>query len=397
MQQDLRERCLHFCRHIETTTGTTCVLLDVAGGKFDGSPFSSACHLQSSPCEAITTHLYGAYEAERWDDKYIYYCPRGLIFIATPVREPGSAMAYCFITGPIIMSNFPDDNRYGDLTEIDGLEHVPSMTTAQTRSFSEVIRAACGYLSGSAATPDVDSGGHAEMLQMMYEISARIPQDEKRQYPIKSERKLQKLIQEGDKEGSQKLLNELLGYIYFTSGADFRIIKTRVHELLVVMSRAAIEGGADVSQVFWLSDSYAAEVEKFRDIEALSRWLSAVVHKFVSCVFDFSDVKHRDIIFKVTEFVKLNLTERVTIEQCADYVYLSKSHLSRILRQELGCTFTEYVSRQRVDRSKVLLMNERLSLADIAGETGFDDQSYFTKVFKKVTGVTPGKYREQRL
>lgn len=396
MQQDLRQRCLHFCNHIETVTGTTCVLLDIRSGSFEGTPFSYSCDLSGGPCDAITTHLYGTYEAERWGDKYIYYCPRGLIFIATPVRAGSAAADYCLITGPIIMSNFPDDNRYGDLWNIEGLDHVPSMTTAQTRSFSELIHAACAHLAGDAA-PDIDSGGHAEMLQMMYEISARVPEESSKRYPITSERQLQQMIREGDKEGAQKLLNELLGYIYFASGADFRVVKTRMVELLVLMSRAAIEGGGDIAEIFWLSDNYVAEVEKFHDLEALSRWLSAVVHKFISCVFDFSDVKHRDIMFKITEYVKLNLTEKLTVEEAADYVYLSKSHLSRILRQELGCTFTEYVNRQRIDRSKILLMDSRLSLADIAGAVGFDDQSYYTKVFKKVTGVTPGKYREQRM
>lgn len=397
MQQELKERCLRFCQHIETITGTTCVLLDISAGRFEGTPFSHSCEAQDGRCDALTTHLYGTYEAERWGDKYIYYCPRGLIFIAAPVRISDSTTEYSLVTGPIIMSNFPDDSRYGDLLDIQGLENVPCMTTAQTRSLSELIHAACGYIAGNAPTPDVDSGSHAEMLRMMYDVSSRMPQEQSEAYPIQNERKLQHMIREGDKEGAQQLINDLLYTVYFQSGADFRAIKARVIELLVLMNRAAIEGGGDINEILWLSDSYVGEVEKFRDLEALSRWLSSVMHKFISCVFDFSDVKHRDIMFKITEYVKTNLTDKLTVEGAADYVYLSKSHLSRILRQELGCTFTEYVNRQRIDRSKMLLLNGRLSLADIAGAVGFDDQSYYTKVFKKVTGVTPGKYREQRL
>lgn len=396
MHPDLRERCLQYCKHIEVMTGTTCVLLDIQRECFVGTPFSYTCALHNKTCDAFITHLYGAYEAERWDDKYIYYCPRGLIFIATPVRTTSSAMEYCLITGPIIMSNFPDDGRYGELIQLEGLENVPCRTTAETRSLSEIIRATCGYIGGGESKPDVDSGSHAEMLQMMYEISSRAA-DEAVSYPLTSERQLQHMVREGDKEGSQKLLNELLGYIYFSSGANFAVVKSRVRELLVVMSRAAIEGGADINEVFWLNDNYVGEVDRFTDIELLSRWLGAVMHKFISCVFDFSEVKHRDIIFKVTEFIKQRLAGKLSIGEVAEHVYLSKSHLSRILRQELGCTFTEYVNRLRVDRSKLLLMDGRLSLADIAGKVGFDDQSYYTRVFKKITGAPPSEYREQRL
>ncbi|MCX7614778.1 MAG: helix-turn-helix domain-containing protein [Clostridiales bacterium] len=396
MQQELKERCLQYCKHIEVITGTTCVMMDIRQGCFGSTPFSHTCELPTKSCNAFTTHLYGAYEAERWDDKYIYYCPRGLIFIATPVRTEGSTMEYCLITGPIIMSNFPNDDRYGEITYLDGLENVPCMTTAETRSLSEIIRATCGYIGSSQATPDVDSGSHAEMLQMMYDISRRAA-DENMTYPLDSERELQHMIKEGDKEGSQKLLNELLGYVYFYSGANFKVVKSRVNELLVIMSRAAIEGGADINEVFWLNNNYIEEVEKFKDIESLSRWVSAVMHKFVSCVFDLSEAKHRDIVFKITVFIKQRLNEKLTIGDAADHVYLSKSHLSRILRQGLGCTFTEHVNRLRIDRSKILLIDSRLSVSDISGKVGFDDQGYYTRVFKKNTGLTPSEYREQNL
>lgn len=397
MAQGLRERCLHYCEHIRNITGTTCVLLDIGNSAFVGEPFQHSCTLQSSECNAYHTHLYGAYKAERWDNKYIYYCPRGLIFIATPVSVPLQPLNYCLITGPIIMGNNADDLMYGDLNDLEGLEHVPRMTTAQTRSYSEMIHAAVCYLAGSEPAPDVDSGYHAELLQLMYEISAKTPQDVPMPYPMDSERELQKLIRAGDKEGSQRLLNELLGYIYFASGADFSIIKSRVMELLVVMSRATIDGGADVSEIFWLNTGYVKELERFDNIETLSRWLSAIVHKFISCVFDFTHIKHRDIIFKTTDYIKRHFTEKLTLELVAEQVYLSRSHLSRILNEELGCTLSEYVNRLRVDRSKIFLMNGAMSLADIADAVGFDDQSYFTKVFKKVTGVSPGKYRDQRL
>lgn len=390
---DLKERCLHYCEHISHITGTTCILLDMQAGAFIGDPFQHHCDV--AQCDAYHTHLYGAYQAERWDGKYIYHCPRGLTFLATPVMIPGAAMEYCFITGPIIMVNFEDPLWYGDLTDLEGLEQVPRMTTIQTRSFGEMIHAMAGYIACSAPVPDVDSGYHAEMLHMMYDLSARVPED--KSYPMENERQLQKLIRTGDKEGSQKLLNELLGYIYFASGANFDRIKSRVHELLVIMSRATIEGGADADEIIFLSDNYVKEIQNFTSIEALSRWLSAVVHKYISCVFDFKDIKHRDIIYKVSQYVKAHLHEKLTLDEVAEHVYLSRSYLSRIIKEELGCTFTEYVNRLRIDRSKIYLMDAGRSLAEIAAAVGFEEQSYFNRVFKKATGVSPGKFREQRL
>ena len=62
----------------------------------------------------------------------------------------------------------------------------------------------------------------------------------------------------------------------------------------------------------------------------------------------------------------------------------------------MHCNFANYVNNLRVEKSKILLMDQSINLIDLAAMVGFEDQSYFTKVFKKVVGVSPGKYRENR-
>ena len=101
--------------------------------------------------------------------------------------------------------------------------------------------------------PDVDSGNQAAILQMMYDLSA---DNTARAYPIESERRLQEHIRSGDKEAAQELLNELLVHIYYLADNDQQVIKSRIRELLVLMSRAAIDGGADVDEIFNLCYRY---------------------------------------------------------------------------------------------------------------------------------------------
>ena len=228
---------------------------------------------------------------------------------------------------------------------------------------------------------------------MMYDLSA---DDAARTYPIDSERRLQEHIRSGDKEAAQELLNELLVHIYYMAENDQQLIKARVRELLVLMSRAAIDGGADVDEIFNLCAHYEQEADSFTSIESLNRWIGAILHKFISFVFDLNDIKHQNVIFKTTAYIKEHLTDKLTLDQAAEQVYLSKSYFCRIIKDELGCTFTEYVNRLRIERSKTLLRSTGMPIAEIACAVGFDDQSYFTRIFKKQTGIAPGKYREQR-
>ena len=390
---ELVERCLHHCEYIQTLTGVHTALLNVRDMTFVSDPFRSKCTVEGEECCAYGTHLYGAYEAERWDGKYIYYCPCGLTFVAaTPLFMKGP-MEYCLIIGPIVMSN--DDDPYEEfLMDPADAASIPHMTTAQVRALSELVSAALSSLSIEMLPPDVDSGNQAAFLQMMYDLTT---DDQSKNYPIESERQFQEYIRTGNKVAAQSLLNELLAHIYIRAGNSIPQIKSRVQELLVLMGRAAIDGGADVEEILNLCQRYASEVGALNGIEALNRWIGAILHKFISFAFDFGSIKHKNVVFKTNMYIKEHLAEKISLDQAAEQVYLSKSYFCRIIKDELGCTFTEYVNRIRVDQSKALLRNTSMPIAEIACAVGFDDQSYYTRIFKKQTGVAPGKYREQSL
>lgn len=388
---DFQQQCLHYCNFVQTLTGTHCTLIRIPDGSFCSEPFRTVC--DNYQCNASHTHLYGAYEAERWDGKYIYYCPRGLVFIATMVHDPDNQGNLCMITGPIVMANSLDDPYEDNILSLENVEGIPRMTTQQTRALSELLRAAVGYLSQEDRAPNVDSGRQAQLLNTMYDLYSSA---EAAEYPIDSERQLQQSIRTGDKEGSQRLLNVLLSGLYLACGNDLAKIKQHVHSLLVLMSRAAIDGGADVNDIFRLSQSYEPEIEKLRNLEELNRWLSMVLHRFINFVFDFNDIKHHNVIYQTTAYIKENLAEKLTLEDAAEHVSLSKSYFCRILKDELGYTFTEYVNHLRVERAKLYLRDSTMSIADIAYAVGFDDQSYFTRIFKKLTNVSPGQYRKSK-
>ena len=74
-------------------------------------------------------------------------------------------------------------------------------------------------------------------------------------------------------------------------------------------------------------------------------------------------------------------------------VYLSPSYLSRIFKKETGYTINEYLIQVRIEKAKRLLHRKDLRVTDVADAVGFDDQSYFTKVFRRMVGTTPLKYK----
>ena len=76
-------------------------------------------------------------------------------------------------------------------------------------------------------------------------------------------------------------------------------------------------------------------------------------------------------------------------------VYLSADHLARIFKTETGETLVKYITDKRINASKELLSETKTPIAQVASEVGYDNYSYFTKIFKEKIGVSPGDYRKQ--
>ena len=106
---------------------------------------------------------------------------------------------------------------------------------------------------------------------------------------------------------------------------------------------------------------------------------------------------HRDRgnphIRKALRYIAENFNQKLTLQHVAGEIGISPNHFSTLFHKTVGISFRDYLCQVRVEESKRLLLYTDYSLADIAAAMGFPDQSNFTKVFKRITGISPGKYR----
>lgn len=100
------------------------------------------------------------------------------------------------------------------------------------------------------------------------------------------------------------------------------------------------------------------------------------------------------VVKYVVAYLQQNYQRAISRQEVAAAVSVSKDYLSHIFQQELGLSPWEYLNRYRIQQAKALLSNSRTSITDIAAQVGFDDLSYFNRVFRKHVGCAPGQYRE---
>ncbi len=97
---------------------------------------------------------------------------------------------------------------------------------------------------------------------------------------------------------------------------------------------------------------------------------------------------------RLDEYIQANLSQNITLEDLAQVVGLSTSHLTKLFKQSQGMSLYQYVIYCRIERAKQLLKHKKVAIAEIANRVGFADQSHLTHHFKRHVGVTPKVFRQ---
>ncbi len=362
-------------------------------------------------CSCSNVHLYGSYQAERFGGKYIFFCPLGLTHWVSPINYNGY-MIGALLGGPVLMVK-PEEFLLDEIIEQhifdekdvekakNCINQITVVNPKVVTSLAELLFITTCYLVGNKPSQYIEASSYnSQQLDISAYIrdmkAENIDEPADKSYPIEKENQLLSCVSIGDKSNAQKVLNEILGYIFFSKNNDFKVIKYRTLELVVLLSRAAMEGGAEQEEVFGLNNHYINQIYNVNTLDKLNVWLSKILIRFTDCVFNFKNVKNKDVIYKAIEFANHRYMDKISLEDAASYVHLSPSYFSKLFKDETGYNFSAYINHIRVEKSKSLLMNEDISLVDISYLVGFEDQSYFTKVFKRIVGITPRRFREAR-
>lgn len=417
---DHLERILSAAEAYQNAVEVSCSLLLLDGRCFTSSgQREQACPLcrDCSPLigeEGIRTcagiHLFSAYQAERFGGRYVYLCPLSLLHWCSPLLSDGM-LAGALIAGPVkvtpadefliteIMTRFNIKPETGDdLKRL--LESIPSASPNRAENLSRLLYYTTVSNMGSEASEFfaneeafIQQSKVGEYIHLLKSMEGDKNSDLR--YPLEDERRLLQAISAGRKEEALSILQSLLAAVLSSHNANLEMIKSRVLELVVLLSRAAMEGGADAEQIFGLNYRYLNRIRTFTSFEELSNWLSRIISSFTDLVFNLKSVRHKDTILRAVRFMKENFYEKLSLADVSSQVGLSPQYFSRLFSSEVGTSFVDYLNTLRIQEAQRLLISSHARLGDIAYACGFEDQSYFNRIFKKVVGSSPSLFRQQ--
>lgn len=359
---------------------------------------------ESDTCERV--HINASRRAIELGETYIFSCHSNLNHMVFPLVNQNTLFG-SIIVGPFLM-DAPDstlvlglDKRFNMNTTslLDLYEELDSIPIVESSMVTHISRLLFYLFSDLISEGKRTLADNRNKLIQQSKINEsiqnykNIPAQQTSAYPMDLERELITKVKLGNKEESRAILNDLLGYVFFSEGNSLEYIKARSVELCSLLSRAAIEGGATSDNIFRINNQFLMNQGSIHSIDALCYQLQETVETFTECVFNYIPSKNNDIIKKAIQFISQNFSDNITLNDVANHVHLNPAYFSTIFKQSTGSSFKEYLNMVRIEESKRLLANTDYSIIDISVATGFEDQSYFSKVFKKYTGLTPKQYR----
>ncbi|MCL2175376.1 MAG: helix-turn-helix domain-containing protein [Treponema sp.] len=363
------------------------------------------------PCHEM--HLNAIKEANKKGGAYIYQCCLGLLFWTSPIYTDG------VLSGAIRGSGFLNEKKKtvdfflnandnfvmcnNEITNEELKERVDSMPEAddeKVQSLAEMMQICAESLSSGNEDYHEIIRRRTKQQDEIAKITDRLKAQYGNNpinpgYPLEKEKTLLAALRKGDTDEAKKTLIELLAILFFSNPEQFKYVQLRAIELVVLISRVEINPAKSGNLSMEINSQNLKMIQQAKTIEEVTDVLHLVVDRVSDSISSFRGIPHAAALRKAESFIMENFTRKISLKEIADVAGLSPPYFSTIFKEEMGENLSKYLNRQRVEKASRLLLDTDMSLAEIAACCCFEDQSWFSKIFKAYTGISPGKYRNQ--
>ena len=379
-----------------------------------------ACRKSGTICELVENyalcheHLaYGGKKSMELGEPYIYTCGCGLVMCSSPVVF-NEALIGSFVCGPLML---------WEADEI-AMEEISQKTANMNLMVSEELfkcipNYECTKVTAAAQLLFIMVNSltmeHSKYLRQREQITQQqakiaeliiekktvaagfrgIERHSHLTYPLEKEKELIAFVHSGKKQQATALLNDILSIIFSAAEGGIDTIRVRLFELLAFLSRAAVGAGAPLNEVNTITREAFEICEEHTSFEQLCFLTTQAMERFVDTIYRNREQKQTSLhLTKAIEYIQEHYMKDLPLLTVASSVHVSEYYLSHLFRKEMNQTFSDYVAKVRIEKAQDFLReNPSARIQEIADKTGFNDPNYFSKIFKKYTGVSPKEYQ----
>lgn len=363
---------------------------------------------KSSPCRE-TVH-FSMDMAMELGSPYFFFCESGLVMIAMPVILH-EVKEGCVMAGPVSMGEIGEDivenimHINGATPEVvktlaDRKALVNNYSTERVQQFSDLLYMTISGCFQNVREYQIQNEKYNEQIKVGNRIGKYRKYNEnvskKEDYADALER-LKKSIISKEKEEALEAMEILLEKIFINSSGNLDLIKLRVINIYAQMFEMAQKRGILNKKILMYKGDFLSKITEVASLTEVGEIMRQEVIYYVNELFDYVQQEHSPLIEKAVQYIGDNYMEKVSLKDLSEYLHINESYLSKLFKKELSQCFTDYLNEIRINNSIILMRDQTKNLLEIANTVGFNNQSYFTKVFVKNKGISPKRFRQELL
>ncbi len=213
-------------------------------------------------------------------------------------------------------------------------------------------------------------------------------------YPIELERDALEALSKGDVEGMRRRWEEFFDWMYQKDPGDLDSMRLKVLELVLRAEFDAFAAGS-VNYAYNYRKDYLTQVNALADAEQIRSWFLEKMIALASGIRDRNEEQSESTVKRAQKYIQENYQSDISLDEVSREVNVSPYYFSKLFKEEVGENFIEYLTALRISKAKEYLKDPSLPIREAGSLSGYADSNYFSRIFKKQTGMTPREYREK--
>lgn len=206
------------------------------------------------------------------------------------------------------------------------------------------------------------------------------------------ENRLKNCVELANHDQVRNTINDLCKYLTDLRYDSREAVKF-LAETYMKMQMSFPEFGKAVSEMHGYEYSYAKVLELYDTLDEIKKYTIDFYAGVLKMIGELRKRKDKKLVEVVKDYIFKHYNEDITLNKIAEIVYMNPSYICDLFKNQTGEHFVVFLTRVRIDKAKTLLKDVKIKTYEVGQMVGYEDPTYFSKVFKKVVGVSPSEYK----
>ena len=213
-------------------------------------------------------------------------------------------------------------------------------------------------------------------------------------YPADLENEIFEKLDDGDVDGCLMGCSKFFDWMCDKHADDIMSIKLKSLEFVLRAESDMYRSGGHMYE-FESRKDYLSKIIQMDSMEELRSWFTDKMKTAASNMTTGSTDHTHHLIKQALEYIENNVGKDISLNEISEKLNISSYYFSKLFKDETNEGFVEYLTKTRVEKAKEMLKDPGKSIKEVGSECGYSDPNYFSRIFKKATGMTPTEYKER--